>query len=61
MLGPAPDRVPRVNDRYRYHLTLCGKNDRRTRALIAQLLYGAHSDKRMRGISVFADCDPVQS
>ena len=61
VLGPAPDRVPRVNDRYRYHLTVCGKNDRRTRALIAQLLYGAHSDKRMRGISVFADCDPVQS
>ena len=60
ILGPAPDRVHKVNNRYRDHLTICGKNDRQTRALIAQLLYGAHHEKRMRGISVFADCNPMQ-
>ncbi len=59
VLGPAPDRVPRVNQRYRYHLTLCGRNTKPLRSLISGLLRAAHEDKRMRGISVFADCNPL--
>lgn len=60
LLGPAADRVPKVNNRYRYHLTLCGKNNRALRNLISYLLRGAQNDKRFRGVSVFADCNPLQ-
>lgn len=59
ILGPAPDRVPKVNQRFHYHLTLCGKNTKQLRGLISGLLCAVHQDRRMRGLSVFADCNPV--
>ena len=58
VLGPAPAAVARVNNRYRYRLTLTGKNDRNARALLAHLLRSAHQDKENRGVSVYADLDP---
>ena len=61
ILGPAPAAVARVNNRYRYRLTLSGKNDREARAVIAHLLRAAHQDKENRGVSVYADLDPYQS
>ena len=61
ILGPAPAAVARVNNRYRYRLTLSGKNDREARAVIAHLLRAVHQDKENRGVSVYADLDPYQS
>ena len=61
ILGPAPAAVAKVNNRYRYRLTLTGKNDKNSRALIAYLLRAAHQDKENRGISVYADLDPYNS
>ena len=61
ILGPAPASVARVNNRWRYRLTLSGKNDKEARALIAHLLRAAHQDKENRGVSVYADLDPYQS
>ena len=59
LLGPAPAAVAKVNDRYRYRLTLSGKNDRHLRALLAYLLRCAQSDQQNRGVSVSADVDPA--
>lgn len=58
MLGPAPAAVAKVNNRYRYRLTLSGKGNRESRALIAHILRAAQQDKENRGVSVFADLNP---
>ena len=60
LLGPAPAAVTKVNNRYRYRLTLSAKNDRTTRQLIAHLLRCAQQDKENRGVSVYADTDPME-
>ncbi len=60
LLGPAMDRIPKVNHRYRYHLTLCTKNTRALRRMLSGLLCGTHTDKRFRGVSIVANCNPLQ-
>ena len=59
LLGPAPATVAKVNNRYRYRLTISGHNSKTMRSLVAALLCAAHSDKEMRGVSVFADINPM--
>ncbi|WP_251316929.1 replication restart helicase PriA [Flintibacter muris] len=61
LLGPAPAAVARVNNRYRYRLTLTGQPGREFRALMARLLQAAHRDKENKGISVYADVNPYNS
>jgi primosomal protein N' (replication factor Y) len=55
IFGPAPANVLKVNNRYRYHLTLNDWNKKETRAWIAQLLRLAQSDPATRGLSITAD------
>ena len=50
LLGPAPAAVAKVNNRYRYRLTLADRTDRPLRALIAALLRAAQQDRENRGI-----------
>ena len=59
VLGPAPAAVTKVNNRYRYRVTVSGKNDKKLRELIAHLVRSAQQDKENRGISVFADVNPL--
>ncbi|MEG1878002.1 MAG: primosomal protein N', partial [Pseudoflavonifractor sp.] len=59
LLGPAPATVAKVNNRYRYRLTLSGKNTKQLRDLMAHLLCAAQTDKENRGVSVFADVNPL--
>ena len=59
LLGPAPAAVAKVNNRYRYRLTLSAKNEKSLRALVAELLRCAQSDPYNRGVSVFADINPL--
>lgn len=59
LLGPAPAAIAKVNNRYRYRLTLSTKNDKTMRALIGYLLCCAQRDKQNRGISVYADVNPM--
>ena len=61
ILGPAPAAVAKVNNRYRYRLTLVGRQDKAARQRIAALLRAAQQDKESRGISVYADLDPYNS
>ena len=58
LLGPAPAAVAKVNNRYRYRLTLTGRTDRAFRTLLAHLLRAASKDRENKGISVYADADP---
>lgn len=59
ILGPAPAAVAKVNNRYRYRLVLSCRNDREIRSLLAELVRAAQTDKECRGVSVFADCNPL--
>lgn len=58
LLGPAPASIAKVNNRYRYRLTLMCENSVEVRRLAAHLLQAAHQDKANRGVSVFADFNP---
>lgn len=58
LLGPAPASVAKVNNRYRYRLTLMCENTPQIRRLTAHLLRAVHHDKEDRGVSVFADFNP---
>lgn len=55
LLGPAPAPVAKINDCYRYQLTLRRTCDRALRQLVAYLLRGLASGRRFRGISAYAD------
>jgi len=59
ILGPAPAAIAKVNDRYRYRLTLAAENTRPIRALVAHLVRCAQADRKNRGVSVTADVDPM--
>lgn len=58
LLGPAPAPVVKVNNRYRYRITLIAPDHKKVRALVAHVVRAAQKDKENRGITVFADFDP---
>jgi len=59
VLGPAPAAIAKVNNRYRYRLTLTAENSRPMRELVAHLVRCAQADPKNRGVSVTADVDPM--
>jgi primosomal protein N' (replication factor Y) len=59
LLGPTPMAVVRVNNRYRYRVIVNGKNNAALRAALSQTVCECNTDKRFRGVSVFADNDPL--
>ena len=59
VLGPAPAAVAKINNRYRYRLTLLAENTRPARELVAHLVRCAQIDRKNRGVSVSADVDPM--
>jgi primosomal protein N' (replication factor Y) len=59
ILGPAPLKVVRVKDRYRYRVILSAPQGSRLRPLISEIVVRFSSDKQYRGISLFADNNPL--
>ncbi|MBR6114929.1 MAG: primosomal protein N' [Oscillospiraceae bacterium] len=60
VLGPAPLPVVRVNNRYRYRVTVHCRFDRQIRTLISGLLIQCNTVKEFKGVSVFADYNPME-
>ncbi len=60
VLGPAPETVLRLNNRYRYRLTLACRLDRPMRRQIAYLLQTFQKDRRNRGLTAFADVNSYE-
>jgi primosomal protein N' (replication factor Y) len=58
VLGPAPLGVVKVNDRYRYRVNMIGRDSAAIRRSISAAVIECSTDKRFRGVSVFADHDP---
>lgn len=61
LLGPAPASVAKVNQRYRYHLTMSGILNHEIRVIVSNLLQNAQQEKENRGISIYADLNPYYS
>lgn len=59
VFGPTPPPVVKINNRYRYRVNINCKNSREIRALISRILVECSTDKRFKGVSVFADFDPL--
>jgi primosomal protein N' (replication factor Y) len=59
ILGPAPAPILKVNNNYRYHVTLVGKNDRAARELIAASIKHFCAQKENRKLHIFADCNAM--
>jgi len=60
ILGPAPAAVAKVSGRFRYKLTLMCPASKKVRDAIAASLRDFSADKENRGVSAFADADPVE-
>ena len=61
LLGPAPASVAKVNNRYRYRLTLNMQQSRPVRQLLSALLQRALTEKENRGVSIYIDVNPYGS
>ena len=59
-LGPAPAPVVKLNNRYRYHCLLVGRNDAAARAHIRALLRDFAADRANRGIHLFVECNSME-
>ncbi len=58
VLGPAPLPVVKVNNRFRYHVMIYGREHAGLRATVAAVVVEACRDKRFSDVSIFADNDP---
>ena len=59
VLGPAPHPVLRVNNRFRYRLTVVGKAEKALRAALSDAMRDFARQGQHRGVSCFADCNPM--
>ena len=59
LMGPSPERVVRVMNRYRYQLTLLARGNKALRALLSDTLRRISSDKRSKGVSLSIDVNPM--
>jgi primosomal protein N' (replication factor Y) len=59
ILGPAPLAVARVNKTWRYRVTVSCPASKAIRAAVSQTLMVCNNNKKYRGVSVYADFDPL--
>ena len=59
VLGPAPLPIAKVMGTWRYRVTVCCPASREIRAAVGRVLMLANDGKRYRGVSVYADFDPL--
>ena len=57
ILGPAPAPIVKVNNRYRYRVTVIGKNEKQLRDVIASFMKEFAKRSENKNMSIFADCN----
>ncbi len=60
VLGPAPAPVVKVQNRFRYHLSIRCPNGKRRRELIGGILREFSASRKYRAVSLYADINPMQ-
>ena len=58
IFGPAPAGIAKVNNRYRYRISLSCAVTRKVRDTVAHVVRQFFTDKNNRGLHVYADADP---
>ncbi|MCL2563310.1 MAG: primosomal protein N' [Oscillospiraceae bacterium] len=59
LIGPAPAGIVKVNNRYRYNITIRCKQNKSVRSYIANILKQVPTLKEYRGVSVHGDVDGI--
>ena len=59
ILGPSPLPVVKVNNRFRYRVNISCKLDKALREQISAAIIQFSTDKRFKGVSIYADNDPT--
>ena len=57
VFGPAPAPVVKVNERYRYRVTLSGRNDTVLRGVVSSFMKEFARRKENKKMAIFADCN----
>jgi len=60
ILGPSPAAVAKINNAFRFRLTIKCENNRQVRLLLAHLLKNFAKDKKHKGVSAFADINSYE-
>ncbi|MCD7749904.1 MAG: hypothetical protein LUH42_07620 [Oscillospiraceae bacterium] len=60
VLGPAPLPVARMNKAWRYRVTVSGPEGKPLRAAVSWVLMNGNNGKKYKGVSVYADYDPLE-
>jgi primosomal protein N' (replication factor Y) len=61
VVGPAPARIAKINDRYRCHVYLVARNDKTVRNFIAYYIKAFGRNKENRGLSIFVNCNATDA
>ena len=59
VIGPAPYVIVRVNNKYRYRVTVMCRESKQIRQILADILCHYNTDTAYKGVSVFADAYPT--
>lgn len=60
ILGPAPAPIVKLNDRYRYRITMVGKNDKNLRELLSAFMKEFARRPEHRGMGIYTDCNLME-
>jgi primosomal protein N' (replication factor Y) len=60
ILGPAPLPVVKVNNRFRYRVTLACNDEKSIRELVSSVIIHCSKSNEFRGVSLFGDLNPNQ-
>ena len=58
VLGPAPLSILKINNNYRYRVTLCAPPGKGLRRAVADAVLMAGDGKLFKGVNVYADTNP---
>lgn len=59
VLGPTPAAILKVNNKFRYKLVICTKNNKYVRDLISRLVRDFMQDKRNKNMSIIPDINSI--
>ncbi len=60
VLGPAGAPIVKVNNRYRYRLSLVAQNTPALRRMVSDYLIAFHKHRENRSLDIFADCNALE-
>ncbi|MDR3309958.1 MAG: primosomal protein N' [Oscillospiraceae bacterium] len=60
VLGPAPAPIVKLNNKFRYRVTVMCENSKEVRSVVAGIVRAFPHDAKHRGLGIFANADPFE-